>query len=178
MKSAKLTKANKTVFAILMIMLVSSIARGAHDVPETLEFPRPFPYFFFCRGPVAIATHSITITGNSACLLPPRRERIFVAPKVTLKPGFKIEKGDRFKAGPLVFYLHFVAMAADADFPNHDGITTPSTCTNCRTGFHPFVAEDIPLLLESINRHFVTETGMRFVRFKFGGFTAYDELPG
>ena len=159
---------------VLAVLAVSAAAQAAEPVPEIVHFPcestaSSQPTVLDVE-PVNLATRSMILAGRL------ETDSVFLAPRVRLRPGFRTAPGTRFKAGSLVFGLHLVAMAADADFPNHSGITTPSACPTCRSGFHPIVEEDIPLILESIQRHFRAEDGGQLVRFEIAGFTAFSDL--
>jgi len=103
------------------------------------------------------------------------------APTITLTPGFHAAGGSRVVIGAPAFYLHFVVMSEDADFPDHDGLIStcgnPGGCCPKRgAGFHCLVRQDAELLVQSINRNFISEDGKQVVRFRLAGFSAFQSL--
>lgn len=163
---------------LLIIILIPLPVMAARNVSENEWI---LSYSGGVEGEVIVsATREIYNIGSPYEINPDAKVSLR-APKVTLTSGFYAAKGSKVFIGTPVFNLHFVVLSADADFPDHDGITstcgsTEGCCPKRGPGFHCIVKKDIELLLESINNNFISEDGDQIVRFRLGGFTAYSDL--
>jgi len=120
-------------------------------------------------------------TSGQSVLICRNTETYFLSPIVILKPGFKAEAGSKFYAGIPVFDAHFVITTPDAHYPDHDGITQATT--TCPMGAnappvdrHCITPEDLKREVDILNQHFVSETGVRLVRFRYKSTAEWNDL--
>ena len=168
--------------AIILITITSlttlcTNVRGADHVPENLLIIGP-------SGGVSdernnIATRNI-LTGSLGYTINPGARLALHAPTITLSPGFRANSGSQVVMGIPAIYLHFVVVAPDADFPDHDGLTStcgdPDGCCPKNPGRHCIVDQDIFWLVNSINERLISEDGERIFDFRVANITTYDEL--
>ncbi|MCP3889721.1 MAG: hypothetical protein GY702_12730 [Desulfobulbaceae bacterium] len=103
------------------------------------------------------------------------------SPEIRLTPGFHAKSGSQIVMGAPVVYLNFVVLEDDADFPDHDGITSTcgdvgGCCPDRAGSYHCIVEEDIHWLIDSINETFVSNEGKKIFDLRVGNVTLYNEL--
>jgi len=107
-------------------------------------------------------------------------ETIFYAPRVVLQPGFKAERGSRFRAGVPVIDVHVVILEECATYPDYPGCPSPpnpnpGTCF-VAAGRHFIHPQDMEREILLLNSSFYTINGDQLVRFRLKSVTEWSQV--